>query len=399
MILSSKHDLYLRTSKKRKVHLYGSAGSAKSWAVAHHLILKMLYEVQIRILVVRKTGPALSKSAWLLVQDLLEMYGIEYQINRTERIIAIGSNEMMFVALDDPLKLKSIERINYVWAEEADELTQADYVQLGLRTRGFNSNGPNKLFFTYNPVLRGYNKYLKDICTNPPSDTDVMHFSYKDNPFLDEDYIAEIEGLKGQDGAYWTIYGEGNWATPTNIVYTNWSVIQGEEWPTDVEHIGYGLDFGYNAPTALIEIGLKEMDAYERELLYERKLTNSALIERLEQLIPDKRRVIIADCAAPERIEEIQKAGFNVWPCSKGPSSIKIGIDRVKRFNVRIHSESTNLIEEKELYKWTEDMEGKPTDVPVNYKNHLMDAERYYLGEMTIDEPEYFIIGNVFGQR
>lgn len=389
---------FIKNSNARKTHLYGSAGSGKSWAIGQHLIInKMFGEHDIRIIVVRKTGPSLTRSAWTLVKDLFKKYNLPYEVNNTTKTITCGSNEMIFLALDDPLKLKSIEKINYVWAEEADELYKDDYLQLGLRCRGFNPNNKNQLYFSYNPVFRGFNKYLKDISLNPPDGTIVQHSTYLDNVFLSEDEIREIEDLRESDQTYWTIYGEGRWATPKNIIYSNWDIIPAEKWP-EIRNIGYGLDFGYNAPTALIEIGTRENEAWERELLYEKKLTNTELIEKLHQLIPDRRKIIVADCAQPERIEEILQAGFNIWPCSKGPSSIKIGIDRVKRFKIHVHSSSANLVEEKQTYKWKEDYNGDALDAPVDYNNHLLDAERYYIGEIKFDGvPEFIIIGNYLG--
>ena len=383
----------------RKLHLYGSAGSGKSWSIAQFLIVeRMLNEHDIRIVIVRKTGPALSKSAWLLMQDLLNAYEIPYNKNSTDRLITIGSNEMYFVALDDPEKLKSFEKINYVWVEEATELFKEDYVQLGLRCRGYNPCGINQLIFSYNPVLRPFNKYLKKITDNPPDNVKVLHTTYKDNAFLDEEYVAEIESLRDEDDTYWTIYGLGKWAIVKNLIYSNWDIVRAEDWDDEYRNTGYGLDFGFNAPSALVEIRIKDSEegweTFERELLYERKLTNKQLIEKLEELIPyeHRGRIIVADCAEPDRIEEIQKAGFNCWPCGKGPHSVRIGIDRAKRFKTHIHSGSTNLINEISEYKWKEDFNGEPLDVPVDYNNHLMDARRYYLGELKVDVPAELIV-------
>jgi len=392
---------FLRTNRKRKAHLFGSAGSGKSWSLAQFLIIeKMFGEHDIRIITTRKTGPALFKSVWLLVQDLLKMYDLPYDINKSERAIYIGSNEMYFTALDDPLKLKSFEKINYVWAEEASEITRHDYMQLGLRCRGANPNGPNAMYFSYNPASGPHNRYLQKITTNPPDDVAILHTTYHDNIFLDDDYIHEIEGLKEIDKVYWTIYGLGRWASPKNTIYTNWDVISTDQWDKAVKligDVGYGLDFGYNMPTALTEIAVKEFDLYEKELLYERKLTNTQLIDRLNLLISNKSSPILADCSEPDRIEEISKAGFNIFPCIKGEGSVKIGIDRVKRFKCHIRSNSTNLIEEKQIYKWQEDINGDPIDKPVKYKDHLMDAERYYVGSVEFDlSPAMVYVGNIF---
>jgi len=360
----------------------------------------MLGEHNIRIIITRKTGPALHKSVWLLIQDLLKTYDLPYEVNKADRVIYMGTNEMYFVPLDDPQKLKSFEKINYVWVEEATEITKADYIQLGLRCRGLNLNGPNELIFSYNPAAAPHNKYLQDITEEPPENTAILHTTYHDNQFLSDDYINEIESLEKQDEIYWTIYGLGKWAVPKNIVYTNWEFMDVDEWDEKVKLIGcvgYGLDFGFNEPTALVEIAVSELNLYEREVLYERKLTNSDLIERLDVLIPDRTSPILADCAEPDRIQEIQEAGFNVFPCIKGKGSVKIGIDRVSRFKCYIRCDSTNLKEEKQAYKWQVDLNGDPIDKPVQYKDHLMDAERYYVGTVRFDvNTNLQCIGNLF---
>ncbi len=402
MMVNPKTYNFCRDCKKRKLHLYGSAGSGKSWSIAQSLIVeKMLNEYDIRTVVTRKTGPALMKSAWLLVLDLLKAHNIPFDLNITDRLIRIGSNEMYFVALDDPEKLKSFEKINYIWVEETTELFWDDYKQLGLRCRGHNPNGINQLIFSYNPILKPHNKYLRKITENPPENTAVLHTTYHDNAFLDPEYIAEIEALKEEDETYWLIYGLGKWAVVKNMIYTNWDIIPANEWDYEAwRNVGYGLDFGFNAPSALVEIRIKEnkgiLETFERELLYERKLTNAQVIERLEEAIPNKYRgrIIVADCAEPDRITEIQQAGFNCWPCSKGPHSVRIGIDRAKRFKTHICGDGTNFIDEISDYKWKEDFNGDPLDIPVDFNDHLMDARRYYLGEIRFEEiPEFVVIG------
>lgn len=406
MMVNPKTYNFARDCKKRKKHLFGGAGSGKSWSIAQYLIVeKMLGERDIRMVVTRKTGPALMKSAWLLVLDLLKYHQIPYQPNITDRLITIGSNEMYFVSLDDPEKLKSFEKINYIWAEEATELFWDDYKQLGLRCRGINPNGNNELIFSYNPIAKPHNKYLKKITDNPPENTAVLHTTYHDNAFNEPEYIAEIEALEEEDPTYWKIYGLGQWATAKNLIYTNWEVIPAKDWADAIlylREIGYGLDFGYNVPTALCKIWVDDdkMELYVEQKLYQRKITNSRLIEILEEEFDERERrlAIVADCAEPQRIEELQAKGFNVFPCTKGKSSVKIGIDRVKRYKILIHSDSVDLIDEISSYKWKEDFNGESLDIPVSYNDHLLDGLRYYIGELRYDgNPELIILGNMWG--
>jgi len=389
-VVHSQYD-FLKKSTKRKVLLYGGAGSAKSWSMAQYLIFEKFYKEEgIGILVVRATLPAVKTSCLALILFHLNKYKMPYKFNKSEGKITWKDNFILFRGLDDVEKIKSIEGINYTWIEEATEVKLFDFTQLNIRTRAANVNPgvKNQLFATFNPV--DVRSFLKPMTEHPGDDVDVMHSTYRDNPFLGAEDRKVLNDLIKTDRTYYLIYDKGQWASPGNIVYTNWRKCT--VWPRKLYNVGYGLDFGYNAPTALIEIGFYDNIVYERERLYQTKLTNHDLIKKMEVLIPpeDRMRVIMADCAEPDRIEEIFNAGFNVHPCIKGPKSVKNGIDRVKTYDIRILHTSVHIIEEKQSYKWKEDKYGTVLDEVVQYKDHLMDAERYFLGQ-PMEEAQNFI--------
>jgi len=150
--------------------------------------------------------------------------------------------------------------------------------------------------------------------------------------------------------------------------------------------------FGFNNATALVKIGERDQEIYIDETLYESGLTNTDLITRMNDLIKNKNDEIIADCAEPQRIEEIDNAGYNVFPCIKGKGSVKIGIDRVKRKKLHITKRSVNIIKEIKGYKWKEDRHGHVLDEPVPFRDHSMDAIRYYLGHGEDNEPSIRLI-------
>jgi len=369
---------FLQTTDARINLLYGGAGSGKSWSIAQYLLFEKLFgEHGIRILAVRKTGPHLRKSSWLLTNDMIDKYDLPVKRNKTDLTISTNSNTMFFAPLDDPQKLKSMEQPNYIWAEEATELTYDDYKQLNLRCRGPNANGKNKLFYSFNPDDE--HSFLHPLVDDPPDNTAVNHSTYKDNAFLEPDYVEELERLKEIDLTYWKIYGEGVWASPENIIYTNWDII--DEWPDDdwFDEVIYGVDFGYNNPTVIAELGLKDEEVWERERLYETKMTNADLIEYMESEGIDKNRCIYADAAEPQRIEEIERAGFRIYPSRKGKNSVQNGIDVVKRRKRHVYKDSVNAIKEDRGYKWREDRDGNVLDEPVKFRDHFKDAERYAL--------------------
>lgn len=378
------YSFLLKNRHKRVIITYGGAGSGKSWSVAQHLLFEKFYkEKNIGILVIRATLPALKSSAYALIRNILKQYKMPHTLNKSELRIEHkeANNFILFRSLDDAEKVKSIEGINYVWIEEATEISKLEFLQLNIRARAQNDNpdSMNQVYMSFNPV--DVRSFLRPMTINPPSDCAVLHSTYENNVFLSDAERSLLDNLVKHDRTYFLIYRKGEWASPGNIIYTNWRVVP--TFPRRFNNTGYGLDFGFNAPTALIEISELDTVLYERELLYERKLTNAQLIEKLKILIPPpvRHRMIVADCAAPDRIEEIYRAGFNIHPCVKGKSSVRFGIDRVKRYDIRVLSTSVNLIIEKQTYKWKEDKFGNTLDEPVPFKDHLMDAERYYLGQ------------------
>ena len=147
-------------------------------------------------------------------------------------------------------------------------------------------------------------------------------------------------------------------------------------YPDIFEETIYGLDFGYNNPSALLEINYKDNHRYLKELLYGTKLTNTDLIEQLKMLIPVEKRMnpIYADCAEPARIQEISESGFNVIPADK---SVKDGIDFCRSKKYHTLPENINLNKERSMYKNKQDKDGKCIDEPVAFMNHLMDCKRY----------------------
>lgn len=185
-----------------------------------------------------------------------------------------------------------------------------------------------------------------------------------------------LEDLKNQDETYYKIYALGEWGVLGNLVYTNYVV---EDIPLDESRyssIYYGLDFGYNDPSALLKIGWKDNEIYVLDEIYERHLTNTDLIELCKKKI-DKKHMIIADSAEPDRIEEFKKAGFRIQACTKGKDSVRFGIDWIKRHKIRIHPNCVNTIKEIQTYKYREDKDGNVLDEPVDFNNHAMDALRY----------------------
>ena len=366
----------LVSSKQRINWLMGGASAGKSWTIVQYLILeKLVKEKNIGILVLRKTKPSVRASCMRLFEQWLIAFGVPYHPNRTNLTFTIGSNKVFFDSLDDIEKKKSIEGINYIWMEEVTEFTLREFLRLNIGCRAVNENGINQIFASFNPIDPIGNEWIKKRTDNPPSNEQVIVLTYHHNPFLSKEEIQAIEMLADEDHEYDLIYRQGQWATPSYIIYTNWEIIH--KWPENPEESIWGLDFGYNNPSALIEIAIADGLCYEREHLYESKLTNGQLIDNMKQIIMNKNQAIVADCAEPARIMEIQNAGFNCFACKKGKDSVRRGIDVIKSKRRLIDYNSPNLIKELQGYKWKRDKDDNVLEEPLAFRDHLMDARRY----------------------
>lgn len=266
---------------------------------------------------------------------------------------------------------------NYIWLEEATEFSFEEFKTIKLRLRTPSHDGEmNRMFLSFNPINE-YHWIKTKLIDDPTWDTMEIVSNYRDNPFLPMDYVQALKQLESQDPTFYNIYTLGEWGTLDNIIYHNWEIT--DKWPDadNMDKVFYGLDFGFNAPTALVEMRQKGREIYEKELIYDSKLTNRDLIERLKSVIPvavRRRYPIYADSAEPDRIEEIRREGFFVKP---GAKNIVDGINAVKSYAVYVHQESGNIIKEKRAYSWRKDKNGNVVDEPVGLFDHAMDAERY----------------------
>jgi phage terminase large subunit len=376
-------------AKSRTIINIGGARSSKSYSISQLFAYKMRNEQGKEFGICRKTMPALKMTAYRLFIDMVKEWGLYNRDwhNKTEHFFDFKpqKNRTTFFSLDDPEKLKSSE-FNYIWMEEANEFTYQDYITLLTRLSGkASSNNKNQIFLSLNPI--DYNNWIaKKLAAQ--SDVEIIKSTYKDNPFLAKEYIQILKDLKDQDKNSYKVYALGEWGSLENLIYNNYSFIDDFPKKENLDEIIYGLDFGFNNPSALVKIGLKENNAYLQQVLYETKLTNSQLIEKLKVLNIEPNLQIYADSAEPNRIEEICKAGFNCFPSDK---DVNKGIDTVKSYKKFITKDSADLIKEIQSHSWQTNKTGDVIDIPIKINDHACDAVRYgiysYCKKYKMSEP------------
>ena len=368
-------------SDSRITCLQGGTRSSKTYSLCQLFIVKCLEETGKVFTICRKTLPALKGTAYRDVLNILkelELYS-EANHNKSELSYSLNGNLLEFISVDQPQKIRGRKR-HYLWLNEANEFAYEDWQQLILRTT-------EKIYLDYNPSDPYSWIYEKVITRN---DCTFLKSTYLANPFLDKDTIAEIERLKDLDPEYWRVYGLGEIGSVSTQIFRQFNLVD------DVQGrlIGYGLDFGFtNSPSALVAVYQSDDNLYIKEMLYEKRLTNMDLANKLKEFNIDRQSEIVGDSAEPKTIEEIYRQGFNIKPAKKG-AGIHLGIDIMRRYKLNITKDSLNAIKEFRSYKWATDKNGDVLNAPVKVNDHLIDAVRYLcLNKLAINHSgKYYIL-------
>lgn len=372
----------LLDNRSRWLVLYGGAGSGKSYFAAQKIVNRMICEPDHFFVVTRKVARTCRDSVYKLLKDVIRSCGCpidQWVFHDSEMRITYKGNgsRLICMGLDDPEKVKSIAGVTSMWHEEATELDQQDIAQLDLRLRGHTSYYKQHIV-SFNPIsaLHWLKSFFFD---NPPEDVTVHHSTYKDNAFIDAQYKAILESYIDRDANYHRVYALGEWGVLQGVIYDPWEIMDERDYPEFFDETIYGMDFGFNNPTALIRIGLRDKVAYLTECLYRSDMTTSDLVGAMKALNISGSTPIYADASEPDRIEEIHRAGFNVIPADKGPGSVSAGIDTVRRTRIITSPRNENVNKEAGSYKWREDRTGNILDEPAKINDHAMDAIRYAL--------------------
>jgi len=372
-------ELNINTSKtyrdiensRRICILQGGTRSSKSYSALQWILVKALTEPNMVFSIVRKSFPSMRVSImrdWVGILKGLEIWN-DNNWSATEHIYTFDNGSIVeFMSIDSSEKRKGSAR-DYLFVDEANELSREDWFQLFIRTR-------KKSIIAYNPSF-GTNHYIfNEIQTHPEADLYISTF--KDNPFLERQLVEEIERLEFINPEYYKIYGLG---LPGNNVGTIFSINVVDDIPEEAEFIAFGMDYGFSVdPTTLVCIAKRDKDLYIDELLYKKGMVTSDIIRELKSLNID-RNEIWGDSAEPRLIEEIYRSGFNIKPVKKGKDSVRLGIDLMQQYRLNVTKRSLNTIKEFSEYVWMVDKNGNFENIPVDYSNHSIDAIRYVVME------------------
>lgn len=353
----------------------GGTSSGKTVCILQVLAIRAIQEPDSIITVVGQDIPNLKRGAlrdfqlYVLNDPIISEQVSSY--NKSERIYTFKSGSIIeFESYDNEQDARNGKR-QYLFVNEAQGISYEIYKQLQLRTT-------KQTFLDYNPSAEFW--VHEKVLTLPDAERKLLISDYRHNPFCPDSIVRNIEQLKGQDFELWKVYGRGMTGKIEGLIYTNWHLC--DSIPTDLERVK-GLDFGFNHPTALLDVAVDEASKciYVDELVYESGLIPQELIELMTSVAPTD--TIYADAARPDTIEEIYRAGFNIHKADK---SVWDGIQKVKSYKIFITRHSQNVLKEIRSYKWKVDKNGKSLEDPVKFLDDAMDAMRYAVWNYTTKE-------------
>lgn len=290
-----------------------------------------------------------------------------------------NGSQIIMVGLDTEEKLLSLNNISTIWIEEAYEVEKPKVEQLNLRMRGNALN--QQLLLSWNPISQQswlYNFTVED----PPENSVYIHSTYKDNPFLNAEYIAALDEMETRNPAKYRVYGRGEWGVDTEgLVITNWRKEDFDAMAlasAGLEHRA-GCDLGWIDKTAIIDT------LYDRDnrtiYVFNEFYKSGCQLSDIAAAIGDmnlKKTKIYVDAAEPRSIQYFKQEGIRAEPCSKGKDSVKAGLMFLQDCLIVVHPSCQNFITELENFSYIKSkVTGEWTEDTTHEWSHAIDACRY----------------------
>lgn len=194
------------TSYRYKV-FYGGRGGGKSYAFADALLLQAAMGHQ-RVLCARETMNSIKDSVKRLLDDRIQVLGLQHKFVSTNNEIRCPETNSLFVFSGlriNPQDLKSLEGITRCWVEEAETVSERSLEILIPTIRASGS----EIWFSFNPDRVNGAVYQKFVVKNPPPRSYVKKVGWQDNPWFPAVLHEEMLTCKREDPDKWLHIWEG----------------------------------------------------------------------------------------------------------------------------------------------------------------------------------------------
>jgi phage terminase large subunit len=332
--------------------------------------------------VCRRTGTTLRNTCFSLFKDILAKWQLTPHIKIRESDFNIrfpNGSEIIFIGLDEETKLLSLNNIGAVFIEEAYEVPRDIVEQLNLRMRGVSEN--QQIYMAFNPISK--NSWLYDFCeNNPPSSFLYTHSTFRDNPFLNAEYVAELEEMYTRNPAKARVFCDGLWGVDAEgLVIKNWKPQQFDPMALAAQGLEHraGMDLGWIDKSAIIDT------LYDRAnktiYVFNEFYKSGCQLSQLAAAIVDmglRKTKVFVDAAEPRSIQFFKQEGINATACAKGKDSVKAGLMFLQDHYIIVHPKCVNFIMELENFSYIKSkVTGEWTEDTTHEFSHAIDACRY----------------------
>ena len=370
--------------KYRGLVLPGGTRSTKTISALQWLIIHARANDGLHIVIARDTLKNLKRT---ILKDFIALcygYGdyapldLNMVLNKSELVAKVNNSTFEFIGLiDDPMRVHGLKS-DIFYINEAIGTYKSTFTQLNYRCSDgwiLDCNPSEPMHWVYELESREDVKFFRS--------------TYKDNPFLNDAQVFEIESKEPTpeniergtaDEREWSIYGKGLVYKGKEIIYPEWNTYSGtiEEY----DNLFYGLDWGINHPLACVEVKINGNNLYVREIFYK-----SGVMDIEEELVPilmneqpikEGSTYVVYDSAEKKSGHLLVKNNIAAIPAQKPAGSVLTGIRKVGAYRMHVHEDSVNIQKELNMYKWNVDERTDTIlDVPVKLNDDAMDAIRY----------------------
>lgn len=290
-----------------------------------------------------------------------------------------NGSQIIMTGLDEETKLLSLNNVSTVWIEEAFEVEKEKVEQLNLRMRGQAAN--QQLILSWNPISK--QSWLFEFAVeNPPENSIYHHSTYKDNPFLNEEYVAALDEMETRNPAKYRIYGRGEWGVDAEgLVYTNWREEEFDAMALAASGLERrsGMDVGWIDPSTIIDTlyDRENRTIYVFNEFYKSGCQLSELADAIRDMKLEKTRVYV-DSAEARSIAYFKQEGLRTEACKKGSGSVKAGILFLQDHLIIVHPKCKKLIMELENFSYIKSKQtGQYTEETTHEYSHALDGLKY----------------------
>lgn len=356
----------------------GGTSSTKTFSICQLLKdIALINKRGLLISILSHSVPHLRMGVIRDMGNIFQAEGVKWKYNEQKSLLTVGRSKIEFISVD---KMKAHGgRRDILFINEANAIDFDVFWNMYIRTKV-------KTFIDYNPTIPfWFNEQIEDNRIEYPYK--YIHSTYKDNPFLNDMEIYNLDHVK-KGTNYYRVYIEGLLGKVDGLIYPDWRLGEMDE---TLPH-AYGVDFGHTDPDAIVEVRINEREklVYVREIYYE--IGNGT-----EQIIKDVVDISNGEYADTQGRKNYPWQTVNYHPafiCDMGGMGSKIIedlrmhdvyipyfakphiVDRIRAlqdYTIVICGDSPNLKREIKSYIWND----KKAGVPMAKNDHLMDATGY----------------------